>query len=85
MRIERYSFAYSLNDDTFQFDRPLTWAQIEPPYPFEGAAAFGRGGGDRLWTGTLRVELLGAGVMSLAGEEFSARLYRGQAEDSPGY
>jgi len=85
MRIERYAFAYSFKDSTFVFDQPLNLARIEPPYPFHGSAAFKRGIAGPHWTGSLMVELLGAGPVRLADNDFSARLYRGQAEDSPGY
>jgi hypothetical protein len=55
-------------------DFPLT-ATVAPPAPFHGSAAFQRmPGGNNAWTGSLSVNLPGAGQVALAGPDFSARL-----------
>ncbi len=53
-------------------------ATVTPPTPFHGSAAFQRmPEGDNTWTGSMSVDLPGAGRVALAGSGFSARLCRG--------
>lgn len=55
-------------------DFPLR-ATVTPPAPFLGSAAFQRmPAGNNAWTGSLSIELPGAGRVPLAGTGFSARL-----------
>lgn len=85
LRIDRYAYAFSSNGSGFEFDQGLSWATLTPPPPFDGSATFTRDPGGPRWVGSLTVDLPGVGPVPLAGEDFSARLYRGQAEDDPGY
>ena len=90
-RIERrptmrvYRFAYAFGDETtFLCDEELTWATVEPPRPFSGSASFSRSA-QSTWIGSLGVELPGVGIVPLTGDEYAARLYWGEPEQSPGY
>jgi hypothetical protein len=85
LRIDRYAYAFSSRGSAFEFDQGLSWATLAPPPPFDGSARFTRDAGDPRWTGSLTVDLPGVGPVRLGGEDFTARLYRGQAEDDPGY
>lgn len=85
MRVRRYGVAISSNDRTFTFDPGLSQATLDPPPPFAGFATFTRGIDAPIWRGPLTVDLPGAGSVRLAGNDFTARLYRGEASDSPGY
>lgn len=84
MRIFRGAWAFE-RGRAFVFDRGLTWATVAPPPPFAGSARFERGVGGPTWIGSLTVELPGAGTASFVGDGLSARLYRGNPEDAPGY
>jgi hypothetical protein len=85
LRIDRYAYAFSSRGSGFEFDQGLSWATLAPPPPFDGSATFTRDASGPRWIGSMTVDLPGAGPIRLAGEDFSARLYRGQAEDDPGY
>ena len=59
---------------------PVT-ATVEPPAPFLGAAAFSQSPGlPAAWSGSLAVELPGAGIVPLTGPDFAAALCRGSGE-----
>jgi hypothetical protein len=76
MRIVR-SAAATARTGTFSFDHGRGTAAVSPPWPFQGSASFRRDphGPDR-WRGSLRVPLLGAGVVALAGPGFRVGLKR---------
>jgi hypothetical protein len=76
MRIVRAAAA-TARAATFAFDHERGTAAVSPPWPFEGSASFRRDPhGPDLWRGSLRVPLLGAGVLALTGADFSASLKR---------
>jgi hypothetical protein len=57
----------------FQFDNRRGTATVTPPAPFSGSAHFARRrGAGNAWTGSLRLRLLGAGSIALAGPDFVA-------------
>jgi hypothetical protein len=76
MRIVRNTAA-AARTATFRFDHERGTAVVSPPWPFQGSASFRRDphGPDR-WRGSLRVPLLGAGVLALTGADFTASLRR---------
>jgi hypothetical protein len=82
--IYRSAWAFA-KDETFVCDEELTWATAEPPWPFAGSATFLRGAQGPTWTGSLSVELPGAGTVPLAGDDYTGRLYWGKPEQAPGY
>jgi len=59
---------------------PVT-ATVEPPPAFLGSAAFSQSPGlPAAWSGSLAVELPGAGIVPLTGPDFAAALCRGTGE-----
>jgi hypothetical protein len=67
MLIYRYAVARA-RASTFLFDLGRGIASVRPPWPFQGSAVFRRGPhGHNSWTGSLRVPMLGAGVLRLTG------------------
>lgn len=76
MRVTRFAFVDG-KDPSFSFDEALSAATATPPSPFGGTASFlHEPGGPATWTGSLSVDFPGAEAVALAGEDFSARLYR---------
>jgi hypothetical protein len=75
MVVIRRAFAHG-EDESFTFDEALSTATAAPPPPFDGSAAFTRDPGGGSWLGPLTVDFPGAADVPLAGEEFTARLYR---------
>jgi hypothetical protein len=66
----------------FDWDLNSGTATVRPPAPFTGMAHFSRRPGARpLWTGSLRVPILGGTPIRLAGPAFHATLHRGVPHD----
>jgi hypothetical protein len=66
----------------FDWDLAAGTATVHPPAPFTGTAHFARRpGGRALWTGSLRVPILGGKPIRLAGGAFHAALHRGVPHD----
>jgi hypothetical protein len=66
----------------FDWDLAAGTATVRPPVPFTGTAHFARRpGGRALWTGSLRVPILGGKPIRLAGGAFHAALHRGVPHD----
>jgi hypothetical protein len=60
----------------FDFDHEAGTATLDPPWPFKGHAVFRAGDGEhQLWRSTIRMPLLGAGVLKTAGPGSGAALY----------
>jgi hypothetical protein len=66
----------------FDWDLTAGTALVRPPAPFTGTAHFSRRPSGRpLWTGSLRVPVLGGTPIRLAGPGFHAVLHRGVPHD----
>jgi hypothetical protein len=66
----------------FDWDLAAGTATVRPPAPFTGTAHFSRRPNGRpLWTGSLRVPILGGTPIRLAGSAFHAALHRGLPHD----
>jgi hypothetical protein len=66
----------------FEWDFDAGTATVSPPAPFAGTATFTRrADGRKLFTGSLRVPILGSGTMRMAGKGFHATLHRGIPKD----
>jgi hypothetical protein len=64
--------------DSFEWDFGAGTASVAPPAPFTGTATFSRRvGGGTLLAGSLRVPILGAKPVSMAGPAFQAVLHHG--------
>jgi hypothetical protein len=62
----------------FEWDFDAGTATVAPPAPFAGTATFTRrADGRKLFTGSLRVPILGGGTVRMAGRDFHATLHRG--------
>jgi hypothetical protein len=77
---ETRSASYSGVTESAPGTVPAT-ATVEPPVPFLGSAALSQSpGGPAAWSGSLEVELPGAGIVPLTGPGFAAALCRGSGE-----
>jgi hypothetical protein len=66
----------------FEWDFDAGTATVSPPAPFAGTATFKRrADGRKLFTGSLRVPILGSGTVRMAGKGFHATLHRGIPND----
>jgi hypothetical protein len=62
---------------TFNFNHAKGTASVHPPWPFSGSASFKRRRrGSPAWSGSLKVQQLGADPIALAGPGFRASLVR---------
>lgn len=74
MRVYRYTIAPG-RVSTFLFDFKRGTASVRPPWPFQGSARFRRGPhGRNSWSGSLRVSMLGAGILDLTAPGFRAKI-----------
>ncbi len=74
MKITRATFA-NAGASAFVFNHAAGTAKVRPPQPFSGHGAFKRKPHGRdLWTGTVKVPLLGADPFSISGRPYRARL-----------
>lgn len=74
LRIERVGIAIGDPYD-YDFNESHTVAIVDPPFPFNGTAAFNREiDGSASWTGTLSVLLPGTKKVPLTGSSFTPRL-----------
>lgn len=66
----------------FEWDFDAGTATVAPPAPFAGTATFTRrADGHKLFSGSLRVPILGSGTVRMAGGAFHATLHRGTPND----
>jgi hypothetical protein len=66
----------------FEWDFAAGTATVSPPAPFAGTATFKRlADGRKLFTGSLRVPILGIGTLRMAGKGFHSTLHRGVPND----
>jgi hypothetical protein len=75
MRIVREANVLKGPASTFLVDPKAGTATVQPPFPFSGSATLANNpDGSKSWTGSLGVELLGIGPVSLIYPTFKARI-----------
>jgi hypothetical protein len=75
MRIVREAGVFKGPASAFLVDPKAGTATVQPPFPFSGSATLANNpDGSQSWTGSLSVELLGVGPVSLIYPTFKARI-----------